>query len=320
MAAARRVVEEVLGTCRQTALLALRRSALPTTPLQSTRKSDLIADLAAECDTLANRQRIIAEVLTTWTMHELRLFIARLKGLGCMVAVGKRPRQQDLIAAIVDAREYAARAPAVSKHMRPIPRVSYALGNSQAVCKDVCSSTSAFEKPGPSSEGTSEYAASTLAMSKRKDLCSSASAHKHSSSKEPRPAVEPSSCMALVALDSTAAPLNLQRKLFRHWSKKWAKFTKKKDRKRKLKRVEDELRKALQDHKAAATVGELRTMVGQALGLPLDGKYRVRFDRALSKLQSTPPRKTRARRRFTIAKVSVQTRVPSRRSSRAESA
>ncbi len=67
MAAARRVVEEVLGTCRQTELLALRRSALPAAPVQSTRKSDLIAELAAECDTVANEQCIFGSVMATWT-------------------------------------------------------------------------------------------------------------------------------------------------------------------------------------------------------------------------------------------------------------
>ena len=34
--------------------------ALPATPIRGTQKSDLIANIAAECDTLANRQRILA--------------------------------------------------------------------------------------------------------------------------------------------------------------------------------------------------------------------------------------------------------------------
>ena len=99
MAAAQRVTEEVLGTCQQEALLALRRSVLPCTPIRSKRKLELIADIAPECDTPANRQRILAEVLGTWLMRDLRLFIARLRGLGYMVPVAQRPRQQDLIAA-----------------------------------------------------------------------------------------------------------------------------------------------------------------------------------------------------------------------------
>ena len=58
-----------------------------------------------------------------------------------------------------------------------------------------------------------------------------------------------------------------------------------------MKRVEDELHKALQSHRETATVGDLRAMVAQTLGLPLDGKYNWRFDKALSKLTSPPPRK-----------------------------
>lgn len=289
MAAAQRVVEEVLETCRQPALLALKRSALPTTPIRGTRKSDLIADIAAECDTLANREHILAEVLAPWTMHELQLFLARLKGLGYMVAVGQRPRKPDLIAAIINTREYAARAPAGSKRMRKslcpsapamsTPTISYAAESSEGVRKGISSSAGVAEQLGPCSP------------------------------EDPGPAVEPPTCTALVALDSAAAPLKLQRKLFRRWAKKWARFTNKNERKRKLKRVMDELRKAFQDHRATATVGELRAMVGQAVGLPLDGKYRLCFDRAIIKLTSTPPKKCRARRRFTIA-----------RGSRAESA
>ena len=95
MAVAQRVVQEVLETCRQQEVLALRRSILPATSIRSTRKSDLIADLTGACDTLADRQRIFAEVLGTWSMHEMRLFIARLKGLGYMVPVGQRPRRPD---------------------------------------------------------------------------------------------------------------------------------------------------------------------------------------------------------------------------------
>ena len=224
---------------------------------------------------MANRQRIFAEVLATWTMHEMRLFIARLKRLGYAVPVGQRPRRPDLIAAIVSTREYIARAPAVSKLMR------------KDICSSAgaCSSAGVAEPLGPCLEGTSQ------------DSCS----RTRSSCEDPGSAVEPPSCMALVALDSAAAPLKLQRKLCRRWSKKCARFIKKHDRKRKLKRVENELRKAFQDHGATSTVGELRAMVGQAVGLPLVWKYRLRFDRALVKLTSAPPKKRRARRRFTIA-------------------
>ena len=290
MAVPQRVAEEVLGTCRQPALLALRRSVLPATPIKSSRKAELISDIAAECDALADRQHIFTEVLVTWSMHELHLFIARLRGLGYMVPVGKRPRQQDLIAAIVSAGECTATAPMVSKRTR----------------KDICSSAStAARAPAP-------------AMSKqtRKDICSSASAaavgdptascSTESSSagvaELPGSAIEPPSCMALVAVDSAAAPLKLQQKLTKRWCKKVSKLLKKKQNKQKLKQVKDELRNVFHEHRATATVGELRAMVGQAVGLPLDGKYRLRFDRALIKLTSAPPKKRRAQRRFTIAK------------------
>ena len=99
-------------------LLALRRSVLPATPIRSSRKLELIADIAAECDTSAIRQRIFAEVLVNWSMHELRLFIARMRGLGCMGPVGQRPRKQDLIAAVVRAGEHAATTPTASRWMR----------------------------------------------------------------------------------------------------------------------------------------------------------------------------------------------------------
>ena len=61
---------------RQNALLALRRSVMPTTPIRSERKSELIADIAAECDTWGSRQRIFARVFVNWSTHELRLIKA----------------------------------------------------------------------------------------------------------------------------------------------------------------------------------------------------------------------------------------------------
>ena len=80
----------------------------------------------------------------------------------------------------------------------------------------------------------------------------------------------------MVALDSAAAPAKLQRKLRKRWAKKCARFITKKDRKHKLKRVEGELRKAWQEHGKATKVGDLRAMVGNALGLAVDdGEYRA---------------------------------------------
>ena len=261
MAAAQRIAEEVLGTCRQKALLALRRSVLPTTPIRSERKSELIADIAAECDTPGSRQRIFARVFVNWSMHELRLIKARLRGLGYMVPVGKRPRKQDLIAAIVSAGELAATAPTVSERTRKgIFSSASAAARAPTVSKPAASSSAGVaEQPGLRAEGASQG----------------------SSFEGPGSAVEPPSCTALVALDSAAAPLKLRQKLSGRWRKKWAKLFKK--------------------YRATTTVGELRAMVGQAMGLPLDGKYRLRFDRALAKLTCAPTTKRRAQR-FIIAR------------------
>ena len=268
MLAAQRVTEEVLGTCRQEALLALRRSVLPCVPIRSKRKLELIADIAHECDAPAKRQCILAEVLGGWSKHELRVFIKRLRGLGYMVQVAQRPRHQDLIAAIVNAGECIAKAPIVSKQ-------------TSKTRKDICSSASA------AAEGTSQGSSSTRVMG---------------ASEDPGSAVKPPSCTALVAVASAAAPVKLQQRLHRRWRKKWMKFHKATSRKQKLKRVEDELRKVFQEHQATATVGELRAMVGHAVGVPLDGKYRLRFDRALINLTSAPLKKRRPRRRFAIGR------------------
>ena len=256
--AAQHITEEVLGTCRQEALLALRRSVLPCVLI----KLELIADIALECDAPAKRQRIFAEVLGTWLKHELRLFIARLRGLGYMVPVAQKPKNQDLIAAIVNAGERIAKAPIVSKQ-------------TSKTRKDICSSASAAAATAPTVMGASE---------------------------DPGSAVKPPSCTALVAVDSAAAPVKLQQRLHKRWRKKWMKCYKRQERKQKLKRVEDELRKVFQEHQATATVGELRAMVGHAVGVPLDGKYRLPFDRALIKLTSAPLKKHRPKRRFFIAR------------------
>ncbi len=77
----------------------------------------------------------------------------------------------------------------------------------------------------------------------------------------------PPSSMASVALNSAAAPAKLQRKLRKRWAKKCAKFIRKQDAKwrRDLERVEDQLRKALQEW----------VMVGNGLGFGVnEWKYK----------------------------------------------
>ena len=140
MAVAQRVAEEVLATCQHNTLLAFRRWVLPATPIRSSRKLELIADIAAECATSAIRQRIFADVLAPWSVSELRLFIARMRGLGCMGPVGQRPRKQDLIAAVVRAGERAATTPIASRWAR----------------KEICSSAGVFEQLGLCTEAYSD--------------------------------------------------------------------------------------------------------------------------------------------------------------------
>ena len=297
LAAQQRVTEEVLGTCRQEALLALRRSVLPCTPIESKRprKLELIADIAPECNTPAMREGIFTEVLGTWLKRDLHSFITRLRGLGYIVPVAPRPRQKDLIAAIANARECIAKAPIVSKQTSKTRKdicssASAAAATAPTVSKRArkeCDARAPAEQSGLRAEGTSQGSSSTRVMG---------------ASEDPGSAVKPPSCTALVAVDSAAAPLTLQQRLHRRWRKKWMKFHKRQDRKQKLKRVEDELRKVFQEHQATATVGELRAMVGHAVGVPLDGKYRLRFDRALINLTSAPLKKHRPKRRFTIAR------------------
>ena len=212
-----------------------------------------------------------------------------------MVPVAQRPRQQDLIAAIVNAGECIAKAPIVSKQASKTRKdicssASAAAATAPTVSKRArkeCDARAPAEQSGLRAEGTSQGSSSTRVMG---------------ASEDPGSAVEPPSCTALVAVDSAAAPLTLQQRLHRHWRKKWVKFLKRQDRKQKLKRVEDELRKVFQEHQATATVGELRAMVGHAVGVPLDGKYRLPFDRALINLTSAPLKKHRPKRRFTIAR------------------
>eukprot|EP00974_Lingulodinium_polyedra_P044366 4256689-Lingulodinium_polyedra.AAC.1 len=68
MAAARRVLQEGLGSCTQKDLLARRHSWL-TAPVGSTRKSDLIADWAAQTGCVSYRQRTRADLMAAWSKY-----------------------------------------------------------------------------------------------------------------------------------------------------------------------------------------------------------------------------------------------------------
>ena len=106
----------------------------------------------------------------------------------------------------------------------------------------------------------------------------------------------------VVALDTAVALVKLQQQLQTGLFKEWARLVKQ-DRGTtfSLNSVDDELHKAWQSHGETTVVGDLRAMVAQTLGLPLDGHLSWRFDKALFQLMGPPPRKRRARCRFTLA-------------------
>ena len=84
----------------------------------------------------------------------------------------------------------------------------------------------------------------------------------------------------------------------RGWAKRWLKFF---ERKKKWQRIQGAIQSAWEEHGATMTVGDMRALVGHTLGLSLDDtEYRVRFDKALSRITS-PPQRRRKRCRFTIA-------------------
>ena len=85
-----RVLEELGETCRVKDLLAFRQYSPSAAAVHSTRKADLIAEFLSVFDD-ATTERVCSDVLASWSVHELRLFLARLRGLGFHVAMGPRP-------------------------------------------------------------------------------------------------------------------------------------------------------------------------------------------------------------------------------------
>ena len=122
----------------------------------------LIADIAAACATLGSRQRIFERVFVTYSMSQLCLIKAHLRGLGYMVPVGQRPRKQDLIAAIVSAGELTATGPTVSKRTRKdICSSASAAARAPTVSKPAASSSAGVaEQPGLRAEGRARAALS----------------------------------------------------------------------------------------------------------------------------------------------------------------
>jgi len=99
---ARRVVEEIMGRCTQQGLLFCRRTMAHAGPPTHKRKHDLLEELMDMCEDTAHRQQICEHFLAEYNIAELRMLIARLKCHGCQVNVCKRPRRQDLVAAIIN--------------------------------------------------------------------------------------------------------------------------------------------------------------------------------------------------------------------------
>ena len=91
MALAERIAREIMDCCTQKDLLLCRRSLL-LDPMRSKRKRDLINDLVALCECPPRRHSICSHLLASWQVQEVRVFIARLRALRCMVEIGPVPR------------------------------------------------------------------------------------------------------------------------------------------------------------------------------------------------------------------------------------
>ena len=153
MAVAERVAREIMGCCTQRHLLACRRS-LPLEPMRSTRKTDLINDLVALCECPSRRHSIFSHLLASWQVQVLRVFIARLRALGCMIEIGPAHRQQDLVAAIINTQEYAPSRLGRSRGVCPSPRPAESKGLSAHHCAP----------PSPREEPASSTPAGTTAL------------------------------------------------------------------------------------------------------------------------------------------------------------
>ena len=264
MSAAQLVIKEICNSATQRDLHACRRSLayLGGGPVR-TRKQDLADDLMEMARCPRNRESIGMGLLSGRDTHSLRLLIARLKGLGCLVPVGSRARKDDLLAAIMHTAEYAPRR---------VPTAPV-------------TPTAGPMAPAPPTDGPGPPVAA--APTNGKGLC-------------PGPPVVAAST-TLVAYGTAAEPARMERKLTKTWRKKWAKLCKKKARKDKLAKVKMTLQGALDDATATTTVGDLRAIVGRTLGITLEGRNQLAFDMALSELTAPPPKKKRRQTRFRVA-------------------
>ena len=99
---ARLVVEEIMGRCTLQRLLFCRRMMAHAGPPTRKRKRDLLEELMDMCEDTAHRQHICEHFLGEYNIAELRMLISRLRCRDCQVTVCKRPRRQDLVAAIIN--------------------------------------------------------------------------------------------------------------------------------------------------------------------------------------------------------------------------
>ena len=123
LTAAQMAVNEILEGSTQRDLLAYARDVALPGASKSTRKQDLVSNLMDLCDGASHNQSTCTDLLAGHGVHDLRQLIARLKGLGCLVRLGQKPRRNDLVAAIVSVDEYAP-----SRNARPSTGLSHRKG------------------------------------------------------------------------------------------------------------------------------------------------------------------------------------------------
>jgi hypothetical protein len=106
--------------------------------------------------------------------------------------------------------------------------------------------------------------------------------------------------LALVALDSSAAPARTEQKLKKRWHKLARKAIAAALRKSLPRRLRQAVAKLLEDH-PDHTVAALREAAGRQVGVSLEGKYRYLFDKALYRLTAMPMKKRRPQVRWVLA-------------------
>ena len=143
LTAAQLTVKENLEGSTQRDLLAYARAVALPGASKSTRKQDLVSNLMDFCDDASHKQSTCTDLLAGHGVRDLCRLIARLRGLGCLVRLGQKPRRNDLVAAIVSVDEYAP-----SRNPGP----STGLSRRKGLCLSAGSVGSA-EKPSAIKEG-----------------------------------------------------------------------------------------------------------------------------------------------------------------------